>query len=108
MTIFSEKNGAFSPSQLHKIIFTSDQSFKVRKVEENLSSKCVNNNVKNGTAGSPRNCPLHNFKWLWYYILNWLKQTFLPAGYPHSVSDDYLAYQIWDTVQAILLLPQQG
>lgn len=25
---------------------------------------------------------------------------FLPQGYPDSVSDDYLAYQIWDTVQA--------
>ncbi|XP_012944155.1 RUS family member 1 [Aplysia californica] len=25
---------------------------------------------------------------------------FLPQGYPDSVSDDYLTYQIWDTVQA--------
>ncbi|XP_053219535.1 RUS family member 1 isoform X5 [Podarcis raffonei] len=28
------------------------------------------------------------------------KLVFLPQGYPESVSSDYLAYQIWDTVQA--------
>ena len=27
---------------------------------------------------------------------NWL---FLPRGYPQSVSEDYLAYQVWDTLQ---------
>lgn len=26
--------------------------------------------------------------------------AFLPHGYPESVSDDYLTYQIWDTAQA--------
>jgi len=30
----------------------------------------------------------------------WLTAVFLPQGYPESVSDDYLSYQIWDTVQA--------
>lgn len=25
---------------------------------------------------------------------------FLPQGYPHTVSDDYTEYQIWDTIQA--------
>ncbi|KAL5970153.1 RUS family member 1 [Taenia solium] len=29
------------------------------------------------------------------------KSAFLPEGYPNSVSNDYLEYQIWDTVQAI-------
>ena len=29
-----------------------------------------------------------------------LKNAFLPQGYPDSVSDDYLSYQVWDTVQA--------
>lgn len=28
------------------------------------------------------------------------QQLFLPHGYPDSVSEDYLTYQIWDTVQA--------
>ena len=28
-----------------------------------------------------------------------MQEAFLPQGYPGSVSDDYLAYQIWDTVQ---------
>lgn len=27
-------------------------------------------------------------------------QLFLPHGYPDSVSEDYLTYQIWDTCQA--------
>lgn len=26
---------------------------------------------------------------------------FLPAGYPDSVSEDYLAFQFWDTIQAV-------
>ncbi|KAE9545914.1 hypothetical protein FO519_010874, partial [Halicephalobus sp. NKZ332] len=25
---------------------------------------------------------------------------FLPQGYPHTVSEDYTEYQIWDTIQA--------
>ncbi|CAH8509964.1 unnamed protein product [Schistosoma turkestanicum] len=29
-----------------------------------------------------------------------LQKFFLPVGYPFSVSDDYLEYQIWDTIQA--------
>ncbi|CAI2729466.1 unnamed protein product [Schistosoma spindalis] len=34
--------------------------------------------------------------------LSWVtfKKFFLPVGYPSSVSDDYLEYQIWDTIQA--------
>lgn len=29
-----------------------------------------------------------------------LSKIFLPEGYPKTVSEDYLSYQIWDTVQA--------
>jgi len=32
-------------------------------------------------------------------LFSWV---FLPAGYPESVSRDYLAYQIWDTAQGFL------
>jgi hypothetical protein len=28
-------------------------------------------------------------------------EAFLPEGYPHSVSKDYLSYQIWDSIQAL-------
>lgn len=28
-----------------------------------------------------------------------LQEVFLPQGYPDSVSDDYLSYQLWDTLQ---------
>lgn len=31
-----------------------------------------------------------------------LGSIFLPQGYPFSVSEDYLSYQIWDTVQVCL------
>ena len=27
------------------------------------------------------------------------QEVFLPQGYPDSVSDDYLSYQLWDTLQ---------
>ncbi|XP_025089925.1 RUS1 family protein C16orf58 homolog [Pomacea canaliculata] len=33
-------------------------------------------------------------------ILQFFRTVFLPQGYPETVSQDYLAYQIWDTVQA--------
>ena len=29
-----------------------------------------------------------------------LRSAFLPQGYPESVSEDYLEYQLWDTLQA--------
>lgn len=29
-----------------------------------------------------------------------LQRIFLPHGYPDSVSEDYIYYQIWDTIQA--------
>ena len=29
-----------------------------------------------------------------------LKNAFLPQGYPDSVSKDYFSYQLWDTIQA--------
>jgi len=33
-------------------------------------------------------------------FFNLLKDVFLPESFPSSVSDDYLAYQFWDTLQA--------
>lgn len=33
-------------------------------------------------------------------ILKFFQRIFLPAGYPDSVSEDYLDYQKWDTLQA--------
>ncbi|KAI8850444.1 vitamin B6 photo-protection and homoeostasis-domain-containing protein [Chytridium lagenaria] len=33
-------------------------------------------------------------------IVQFLKEAFLPDGYPHSVSKDYTSYQIFDTLQA--------
>lgn len=33
------------------------------------------------------------------FIFILFQSVFLPQGYPESVSDDYLQYQFWDTVQ---------
>lgn len=33
----------------------------------------------------------------------WLRDVFLPQGYPESVSSDYLHYQMWDTVQVYFM-----
>lgn len=35
-----------------------------------------------------------------FLLFRLLQNIFLPKGYPDSVSDDYAAYQIWDTLQA--------
>ncbi|XP_061080051.1 RUS1 family protein C16orf58 homolog [Conger conger] len=39
-------------------------------------------------------------RWTRSSFLGVLKSVFLPQGYPESVSEDYLQYQLWDTVQA--------
>ena len=33
-------------------------------------------------------------------VRTFARNAFLPEGFPDSVSEDYLNYQIWDTVQA--------
>ena len=33
-------------------------------------------------------------------VKTFARNAFLPEGFPDSVSEDYLNYQIWDTVQA--------
>ncbi|EFN84004.1 RUS1 family protein C16orf58 homolog [Harpegnathos saltator] len=37
---------------------------------------------------------------IYFRFVSFVKEVFLPQGYPDSVRADYLAYQIWDTVQA--------
>jgi hypothetical protein len=36
-----------------------------------------------------------------FSLKQFIYEAFLPEGYPSSVSADYLAYQIWDSVQAL-------
>ncbi|KAK3085163.1 hypothetical protein FSP39_025248 [Pinctada imbricata] len=36
----------------------------------------------------------------WTSLSSVFRSIFLPQGYPESVSNDYLTYQIWDTIQA--------
>ncbi|KAF5021806.1 hypothetical protein F66182_6181 [Fusarium sp. NRRL 66182] len=34
------------------------------------------------------------------FLLPSIREAFMPVGYPHSVSDDYLSYQFFDSLQA--------
>jgi hypothetical protein len=43
-----------------------------------------------------RDRPVEKGSWL-----QWVKQAFLPEGYPNSVTPDYLEYQKFDTIQAM-------
>ncbi|XP_063157470.1 RUS family member 1 [Candoia aspera] len=38
--------------------------------------------------------------WHFHSLRHFFMSVFLPQGYPESVSEDYLAYQLWDTIQA--------
>lgn len=38
-----------------------------------------------------------------FNTINVLKDVFLPRGFPNSVSQDYTEYQIWDTIQVLIL-----
>lgn len=35
-----------------------------------------------------------------FFLYRLFKSLFLPQGYPDSVSEDYIHYQFWDTIQA--------
>ncbi|PLN84199.1 DUF647-domain-containing protein [Aspergillus taichungensis] len=41
-----------------------------------------------------------SLSWSIAALQNLLVEVFLPAGYPHSVSEDYVPYQIFDSLQA--------
>ncbi|GAB6030057.1 hypothetical protein CHUAL_005740 [Chamberlinius hualienensis] len=43
-----------------------------------------------------------NFTFTFSHAADIFKEAFLPQGYPDSVSDDYLYYQIWDSIQAFM------
>jgi len=62
-------------------------------VYEHLSEKNKITSVKIENVSSSANTILQK-------VGIFLKNAFLPQGYPDSVSEDYLIYQIWDTVQA--------
>ncbi|KAG2463694.1 PATL2 protein, partial [Polypterus senegalus] len=50
-------------------------------------------------AGSVQRKQNDEKKRAWSFI-DAFTSVFLPQGYPESVSEDYLSYQLWDTVQA--------
>ena len=36
-----------------------------------------------------------------FSLVRLFTEIFLPQGYPASVTQDYLTYQVWDTIQAL-------
>lgn len=57
-----------------------------RYVRTKKSKRLKSENISSGNG----------FNTIGYFFRN----VFLPQGYPESVSDDYLTYQIWDSIQA--------
>lgn len=43
-----------------------------------------------------------NFRRMWkrFSVKEFFREVFLPQGFPDSVTEDYVEYQIWDTLQA--------
>lgn len=38
--------------------------------------------------------------WSRFSLVEIFRQVFLPQGFPDSVTEDYVEYQLWDTLQA--------
>lgn len=54
----------------------------------------LKNNSQNTVSQSATRLSFESVKALFISV-------FLPNGYPHSVSDDYVSYQVFDTLQAL-------
>lgn len=61
-----------------------------------------NNYVYQENIGAfvPLECKEEDYNRSERHLVGWLRDVFLPKGYPDSVSPDYLHYQMWDTIQA--------
>lgn len=67
-------------------------------VEQHGSRAPYNRYVCDG--GNPKRVRAARSGYLLTNIRKFIKEAFLPQGYPESVSEDYLSYQLWDTLQA--------
>ncbi|VDM59322.1 unnamed protein product [Angiostrongylus costaricensis] len=75
--------------------FTESYSGRpIRKVCYHSGTHVPTSSVTNvaGVSGTLLSC--------WSRLKTLLTEIFLPQGYPSSVSDDYMQYQRWDTLQA--------
>lgn len=62
-------------------------SWQIRYVCTKKSNRLKRENISSSSGFS---APISHF----------FRNVFLPQGYPESVSEDYLSYQIWDSIQA--------
>ncbi len=83
MALLSEHRGTFSAVKVYR---EAKGSLGLVEVEEETKEG------ERGALGSKK------LRW-WQATQLTFRQVFLPHGFPSSVSQDYTAYQIWDTVQ---------
>lgn len=62
-----------------------------------------NPKIASPTTNKHNNNNSNNFRATLFLERAWhgLQSVFMPEGYPESVSEDYLEYQVWDTAQAL-------
>ena len=59
----------------------------------------INNQLAAASEKSNNRLLFIDFKSLFTRLLDFLKVTFLPSGYPHSVPPEYLEFQTWNLIQ---------
>ena len=76
----------------------------VLRISEHDSNSLLNSFTNNGLYFEQQQehnpSLLHKLNLLFKWKLP-LKTLFLPEDYPHSVTPDYLNFQIWDSIQAL-------
>ncbi|CAJ0607399.1 unnamed protein product [Cylicocyclus nassatus] len=78
---------------MHDVFIENYAGKPIRKVSGDSLSISTSSSKENEKVRDPFTAYCSSIKTL-------LINIFLPQGYPYSVSDDYIAYQVWDTVQA--------
>eukprot|EP01116_Phalansterium_solitarium_P023397 TRINITY_DN816_c0_g2_i2.p1 TRINITY_DN816_c0_g2~~TRINITY_DN816_c0_g2_i2.p1 ORF type:complete len:498 (+),score=99.17 TRINITY_DN816_c0_g2_i2:1093-2586(+) len=76
-------------------VSADDPSFCVREANQTVSNTLVfrDGRLEPLPSSAPRS--------LRDAVVLFVRSAFLPEGYPHSVSEDYLEYQVWDSLQAM-------
>uniref|UniRef100_A0A8D8V4W0 RUS1 family protein C16orf58 homolog n=1 Tax=Cacopsylla melanoneura TaxID=428564 RepID=A0A8D8V4W0_9HEMI len=79
--------------------FSCDESYGTRNVKVSWQISTDESNQVSSINKLNNGLRTHSAKLL-EKIKLFFYQAFLPQGFPESVSDDYIEYQVWDTTQA--------
>ena len=94
LPLLTEHRGTFSAVKVYKATAAASSSKESAECEAEL---VIEEQIADET-GTDETKRRNGKKWKQGIRLVF-RQVFLPHGYPASVSTDYMAYQIWDTVQ---------